>query len=411
MKEVQPVLSLRERDRRWSLINGLMKAKRLNCLIVAGLNGKEQLDGYITNDYSQGIVVFPFNGKPTYLVWAPTRITRNMEYIKRGGISWVDDYRVGATGAGLVSVLQEKGFDSATIGVLGLENSGPVELEGYIPYKTWSYVLEHLPKATFVDIFYPFAELMLVKSQEELELVRYGAQIGERACEAMLKVTSPGTSESEIYATIMKVIFANGAGAPFPTLVLHTGVDNVSWGPPMWLYQAQSPRVVQKGDILNAEIFSRYGGIETQQQMCVALKPIDPVSMECAEVARRAYKVGLKVLAPGKVFQEVADAMELPISEAGCWHLTPLIHSLSPTAWVGRHTVGIDQIPGIQHYKGYQAEILVPRKDLVIKPGMVFELEPNASRGKYRVNIGGTVIVKEEGVEELNKLSTEMRIL
>lgn len=47
--------------------------------------------------------------------------------------------------------------------------------------------------------------------------------------------------------------------------------------------------------------------------------------------------------------------------------------------------------------------------DLVLKPGMVFEMEPNACKGRHRVNIGGTVVVTEKGVEELNHLSMEMQ--
>ena len=41
---------------------------------------------------------------------------------------------------------------------------------------------------------------------------------------------------------------------------------------------------------------------------------------------------------------------------------------------------------------------------------MVFELEPNACKGKHRTNIGGTVIVRQDDVEELNVLPTEMRV-
>lgn len=119
---------------------------------------------------AQGIVVFPLEDEPTYLLWAPTLITRPVELLEKEGASWMKDYRVGATGAGLVAILQEKGFDSATIGVVGVESRGPAELEGYLPYKFWSYVVEHLPKATFVDISYSFAELVLVKSEEELAL-------------------------------------------------------------------------------------------------------------------------------------------------------------------------------------------------------------------------------------------------
>lgn len=103
--------------------------------------------------------------------------------------------------------------------------------------------------------------------------------------------------------------------------------------------------------------------------------------------------------------------MEVVVREAGCWHLTPPIHTLSPLAWVGHHTVGIEQFPGMQGYKSIQAAVPLSGKDLIIKPGMLFELEPNVSRGKQRVNLGGTVIITEEIVEELNKLSTELCVV
>ena len=47
--------------------------------------------------------------------------------------------------------------------------------------------------------------------------------------------------------------------------------------------------------------------------------------------------------------------------------------------------------------------------EIVLKPGMLFELEPNPGRGRYRVVVGGTVLIAENGAEELNKICTEMR--
>jgi Xaa-Pro aminopeptidase len=61
-------------------------------------------------------------------------------------------------------------------------------------------------------------------------------------------------------------------------------------------------------------------------------------------------------------------------------------------------------------FKGVKT-IPVGGGDLVIKEGMVMELEPNASKGMNRVNIGGTVIVTKNGVEELNKLASKMRVV
>jgi Xaa-Pro aminopeptidase len=386
-----------------------MRERKLDCIIVAGLQAREQLDAYYTNDAVFGTVFFPLEGEPTCLTWSGSIVIRHMINLERTGTSWVKDIRVGAMASDWVAVLQEKGVESSTIGVVGLETQGPGQYEGYIPYKTWDYILKHLPKARFIDVSKSLFEMIMVNSEEELKLVRHSAQIGDKACEAMLKMVKPGTSENQIYATIMEVIYANGANAN--PLIIQSGVDNPTWIRPIWIYQAQPIRVVQAGDLVQTEIFAIYGGKESQQQMSVALKPVHSLNQECAKVARRCYEAGLKALFPGRKFQEVVDAMEAVIAEAGCWHPSPLIHSLNPQmAASGSTQVRIEQMPGIQNYKGIKGN--PPRGgEIVLKPGMVFEVEPNACIGKHRVNMGGTVLITERGPEELNQLSTDLRVI
>jgi Xaa-Pro dipeptidase len=411
MKAVGPTLSIRERDRRWQLTRELMKEKNIDCLILAGLQAREQLDAYYTNDAVFGVVIFPLEGEPTCLTWSGSIVIRHITNLSRGGTAWVRDIRVGAVAADWVAVLVEKGFESSRIGVVGLETQGPGQYEGYIPYKAWDYVLKHLPKATFIDISRPLLEMIMVNSEEEIALIRHSAQIGEMACEAMVKVVKPGVSEAQIYATIMQVIYTNGATSLPPTLIVQSGVDNPTWMLPMWTYQAQPIRTVQAGDLVQTELFPTYGGKDTQQQMSVSLKPVHPVNRECAKVARRCYEAGLKMLSPGRKFQEVLDAMEAVVAEAGCWHPSPLIHSLNPQlAASGSTQVRIEQMPGIEDYKGIKSN---PSRggDLVLKPGMVFELEPNACIGKHRVNMGGTVLITATGPEELNKLPMDLRVI
>lgn len=409
-----PGLSLLERDRRWGQVRAFMRQRSLDVLIVFGLKGREQLDHYLTNDRTGGIVLFPLEGELVHLTWTAFDIAAHLESSLREEASWVRDVRVGATGAGVVQVLKEKGLDRSKIGVVGLESRAPGEPEGWVPYKTWEHIVETLPGASFVDVSEEFTELILRKSHEELALVRRAAEIGEVACEAMLRATKPGVGENDVYATIMEVLSRNcahGSVSPYITpLIFHSGPDNPSWGPPMWLIRGQPPRVIQAGDIVQAEIFSCYGGLESQQQMSVAVSPVHGLNQKLAEVARRSYEAGLNALRPGKTFGEVVENMEAPLSEAGCWHLTPLIHSLNPLAWASATAVGIEQLPGIEKYKGVRSRPL-RGANLLLQPGMVFELEPNACSGKHRVNIGGTVVVTEEGAEELNQLPTEMRVI
>lgn len=408
-----PQLSLAERDRRWSLARELMKEEGLEGLIIFGSKGREQLDRYLTNDRSGGIVVFTLKGELVHLAWTVFDLPSHMESSLRGEASWVEDMRVGASGVGIVGVLREKGLANAAIGVIGTQAGGPGEFEGWAPYATWKYVLDELPKARFRDVTLPFLERIWPKSSEELALVRRAAEIGEEASREMLRLCKPGVSEAEVYAGVMDVLFRNGANGSTSSyvtpLILHSGPDNPSWGAPMWLLRPQPPRILREGDLVLSEIFPRYGGLEAQIQMCVAIPPVDPVNRELAGVARRAYEVGLKMLRPGNTFGEVVKAMGGPLAEAGAWQLTPLIHSLNPLFWIGLTGVGISALPGIGRYKGVAPEVPAVRgADMPLKEGMVFAFEPNACKGKQRVNVGGTVIVTAQGAEELNHLPTSM---
>ena len=407
MKESRPVLSIKERNRRWNAVRELMKERGVDCLILAGLFGWENCDAYLTNESGRGIVIVPREGEGTYLAPNALSMAGHVENLLRGGESWIEDWRSGPDAPQVVAVIQEKGFDSATIGVVGLESKGVGQMEGYIPFKSWSYIHDHLPKASFVDISPDFFKLLAAKSDEEIALARYAAKVGEMACEAMIKTARPGVSETEIFAAIMNTIYTNGCNARM--LIVESGVDNLSWGTPLWLHQAQPPPTVQKGEMVQAEIFTSYGGIETQQQMSIALKPVHPINQELAQIARRSYEIGLRELQPGKRFEEVAEAMEVPVLEAGCWHLCPLIHSLSPQMCASRIHVGMNDLPGIKEY-GHIPEIPIRHGEVVLKPGMLIELEPNPGRGRHRVVVGGTVLVTENGAEELNKICTEMMI-
>jgi Xaa-Pro aminopeptidase len=378
----------------------LLKREGLGGLVLAGLTSREQYDAYLTNDYAEGIVVLPADGPPTYITWQEGRVMRQKEAKERGIVPWIEDMRVGVDGPTVAAVIREKGLDRARLGVVGLESRGPAEMNGYIPYVFWSKVLMELPHAEFIDCSVAFAAMMLVKSAEELVMMRRSAAIGEEACKVMLDMARPGVTELEITAEILHTIFKACAFSPPPFLILHSGPETVSWGPPIWRYQGGATRILQKGDMVMAEIFPRYGGFESQQQMAVSLRPLDEVHRECATLARRSYEKGLEVLRPGVTFQKVADEMETVVKEAGCWHITPMIHSLSPLAWVGRVEASAKGASGKGAWKS---------QDLVIEAGMVFELEPNAQRGNHRVNIGGTVVVTQAGVEELNVLPTHMR--
>src|SRR6516164_2300393 len=93
-----PVLSLAERDRRWTRVRGMMRERALEGLLVAGFRAREMYETYISDDYNEGCVVFPLEGDPVVITWAHLRILRARWSQERGTKLWVSDYRVATNG-------------------------------------------------------------------------------------------------------------------------------------------------------------------------------------------------------------------------------------------------------------------------------------------------------------------------
>jgi Xaa-Pro dipeptidase len=398
-----PVLSLAERDRRWTRIRGFLREHGLDGVLLAGFRAREMYESYVSDDYNEGCVVFPLEGDPTVITWAPLRVMRARYSAERGHQLWIEDYRVATSGAGVAEVMREKRLGESRLGVVGLRSQAPTEIYGAIPANFWLELTAALPAARFEDISEEFSHLMLVKSAEELAQVRYAAKAAEAACKVIAEVTEPGIGEEVVFAEATREMLRHGIGLRYPMIVMNSGPHTLSWGPPRWSTRGEAPRVLARGDLMQAELMPLCGNQEVQVQMTVALDPLDDTNKKCEQVALKSYAAALKALKPGITFADLLAAMEEPHREAGCWGYTPLVHSVGPHFLAGRTQVNLDQVDLGVRYAGANAARV---RKAVLVPGMVFALEPNACIGTHRVNIGGTVIVTATGCEELNHIPT-----
>jgi Xaa-Pro aminopeptidase len=406
MADAFPTLDAAERDRRFAATRTFLDAERLDGLLLYGLRSRERYEAWLAKFAVDGVVVFPRSGEPVLLTWGPHRITAMQEAMAQGHAAWIPDMRQLGVGPGVAAVLRELGLAAGRIGVFGHRTRGPAEIEGIIPYAHWQGVLAGCPDAEFVEVTDAFTRVMLVKSAVEQALVRRSAAIGEAACGRLAALVRPGVTDHAIAAAYLETIYAAGAVTNDPHLILSIGADEVGWAPLFWGAHGGPPRRVREGDLVQAELFPRYAGVETQQQIAIAVGPPSAMTRELAEIARRAYEAGLAALRPGVPFKQVNDAMHAELEARQCWHLTPLIHGLAPLSWTGQVGTGIGQL-------GLDARMAATGRPLqdegfIVEAGMVFELEPNACRGRHRVNIGGAVLVTESGAEELNALPTRL---
>src|SRR6516225_7637053 len=112
-----PILSLAERDRRWTRVRGLMRGRGFDGLLVAGFRSREMYETYISDDYNEGCVIFPLEGDPVVITWANLRVMRARWSRERGTKLWVDDYRVATSGMGVAEVLKERRLSESSLRV------------------------------------------------------------------------------------------------------------------------------------------------------------------------------------------------------------------------------------------------------------------------------------------------------
>jgi Xaa-Pro aminopeptidase len=407
--EPGPQLTLAERDRRYTGLRALMEKQGFDAIVVGSFQGRERLESYLIDDFLDAVVVLPLRSEPVLLAFGGSRISRIFESQRRGQDVWVTDVRLGAGGARVAEVLKERGLARGRIGLVGFGPTAPGEAEGLLPLGFHTNLVKALPDATIGDFTLAFTDFMLVKSAEEIALLRFAARVSEEACKVMMTVARPGVSEAEVYADTVREIHRWGCDLRYPFFSLQSGKDNIGWGVPRWSIRAEPPRVLEVGDLVQAEIHTCYGGQEGQVNFSVALDPVDDVVHRLEAVARASYEAGLAAVKPGVTFASIVQAMERPIAAAGCWSKTPLAHTLTFGS-TGFTPVNREQLVGTREeaIEG-SARPGIRRGELVLQEGMGLELEPNACLGLVRVNIGSGALVTSRGAEELNSLATRVQ--
>lgn len=90
-----PMLSIGERDRRWQRLRDLMAVQSLDAVIVVGIKGREHFEGYVANEYIEGVAILPRASAPVLLTWHPKMVIRRMGAKTDRARFWIDDVRIG----------------------------------------------------------------------------------------------------------------------------------------------------------------------------------------------------------------------------------------------------------------------------------------------------------------------------
>jgi methionyl aminopeptidase len=209
--------------------------------------------------------------------------------------------------------------------------------------------------------------VVIIKNPEQINGIRASSQLAAEVLKYSLNFVKPGVSTQTINDVAHKFIIDHGAiPAPlnyegFPKSICTSINDVVCHGIP------SVKAILKKGDIINIDITTILNGYYGDVSATVGVGQISSDARLLIDRTKTALNLAIKNLKPGRSLnQSVGDAIEKYLKPFG----------YSPVRELGGHGVGLEfhEDPFVFHYHH-------PDGDIILKPGMVFTIEPmiNAS--------------------------------
>lgn len=250
-----------------------------------------------------------------------------------------------------------------------------------------------LPKASFVDLGEACMRLRMVKSAEEIALIRHSAQVADIGGAACVEAIAVGAAEHEValHATDAMV---REIARRFPEAELR---DTWTW------FQsglntdgAHNPvtsRRIERGDILSLNCFPMIAGYYTALERTLFAETCSEAHLRLWEVNCKVHEAGLKMIRPGVSCGEIARSLN-EIYRAN--------ELLQYRTFGYGHSFGV-----LCHYYGREAALEL-REDIetLLEPGMVVSMEPMIMVPEGEPGAGGyrehdILVVTEGGSENL----------
>ena len=306
-ERLQTPISTAELERRWKAVRAAMARDKIDVLLMQ--NNNDYMGGYVkyftdmpaTNGYPN-TVVFPRDDDMTMVAQGPfggNQITAH------SGDTWRGVKRI-LTTPSYASAHYTKDYDPE-LAAKALEPyaKGTIGLVGtyQMSYAMVDYIKRHLSGARFVDASELVDRIKVIKSPEEMELVRRAALMQDRAMQAAFAAVKPGMRDTEVAAAAQHYSQVHGS---------ENGIylcASMPLGTPSKFGQRHvQNRVIEKGDQIALLVEdSGPGGMYTELgRSCVVGKVPQQMKDELA-FCIESRKVTLDMLKPGTTCKEIWD--------------------------------------------------------------------------------------------------------
>ena len=275
-----------------------------------------------------------------------------------------------------------------------IANSGRVGIEyDHINLENLKKLQDALPDAELVDISKMTMRQRMVKSAEEIELIRNGAQVGDIGGAACVEAIGEGVPEHEVALHSTRTMVREIAIRYPESDIMDTWTWFQSGINTDGAHNPVSTRKIQKGDILSLNCFPMIGGYYTALERTLFFDHASERHLEIWEANVEVHRRGLELIKPGVRCCDIAEELnEIFIR-----------HDLLQYRTFGYgHSFGT-----LSHYYGREAGLEL-REDIetVLEPNMVVSIEPMVMLPETLPGAGGyrehdILVVTEDGAENI----------
>jgi Xaa-Pro aminopeptidase len=205
------------------------------------------------------------------------------------------------------------------------------------------------------------AELRLIKSEAELDLLRSAGEIGVRAVDAAMESAVPGITEAEVAAEGVAEII--GGGEALYGMGLSSGPWAHTFSPST--PAAYSRRHLDAGDMIRLDLYGSLDGylFDFGRSRVVGRPPATQEQQEILDALRDSVQAGTKLLRPGETLGAVARRCEEVLGASSYARRHGLPGAMMGGSW--GHSLGLD----------WGSPWIESTWSTVILPGMCFAIE------------------------------------
>ena len=223
------------------------------------------------------------------------------------------------------------------------------------------------------------AGLRMVKSEEEISVLRAASDLTDKAVEAARRAIAPGVSELEIAGLLVHELMRAGADGPSIMPFVLSGERA------MMPHLRPAARPAQAGEVVVIDFGAALQGYETDICRSYACGEATALAQELQGIVSEAFAASVAACRPGATGGDVHRAAADVIGRAG--HGAHFNHAVG-------HGCGL---------QSHEGPLCNASSEVVLREGMVLAIEPAIYFGGVGLRLEDDIVVRPGGGESLNR--------